>query len=71
MPQQKFSAGCLRERQLSTRMNRAQMVKILCVRWKSQEQRRLGSDLNTEKAVERKLGNAGFHIQITSNEAMV
>jgi len=36
MPEQKFPARCFSERQLSTRVNRAEMIEILLAGWKSQ-----------------------------------
>ena len=68
MPQKKFAAGRLRECQLSTRVNCAEMIEILLAGWKSQYLQWLGSGLNTEKAVERNFSNAGLHMRITSSK---
>jgi len=68
MSEQKLAAGCFRERELSTRVNRAEMIEIALGAEKLQYVRWIGSGPNAEEAVKWQFSDAGLHTCITSNE---
>jgi hypothetical protein len=62
---QEFAAGCLRQCQLSARVDRSEVIEILASGGKSKEIRAI-SRLNSDKRIEWEFGNARLHIETMS-----
>ena len=61
-PQQKLTAGSLGQRELCAGVDGAEMVEILRASRKPEKLRRVGSRLDTEKAVEREFCDAVLQV---------
>lgn len=61
MVKQKVAARCFRQREQGARVDRPEMIQILRAGREAKNAGGIGYLLETEKSVEGKVGDAGFH----------